>query len=739
MSNWPNKVTTFKPKSFLIEGSNQIYENFNFDDPNSHSITSPDDYFFMKEIDNIRLILPWFIFTIGLIGNSLILIIFLRPSALRYFNSNSFCFCALAISDLIALIFMVLRSLLTSDLIGNVAASCKIIKFIYYSSLQISAWCLVLLTLDRLIAVMFVFKYITWSKKWHSVKVLVAIVITILLINLHILIYVTADTIDHNNPARPPQIIGRPDNFVPSNLYPNSVLSQNSQFHPHSAQRQAVVPLSSNRQPQQQQHQRSTKYVCQVDRHRFPTYFKYIYSKWDIYHAAIYGALPFIIILISNILIIYKLKFFRNSKVNKSPVQSSDDQQNGDKGEEEDEEEEKNNKQSISRSSSVNSLRKFRSYQINIMLISVAFIFILLASPISIYMAFIYENITKNVRYAKREYIKVILRYICYFNNAINFYVYFAFSSQFRKNFLSLFGCRFDSTTDQKPNKDDKNGDNNNDYPTPDDLNDEYADSAIKELGIMANISSNIENLSKKPVNKNDRSMYQYDYDDNIQINNNDDDDDDDDDQDEPNYTNIVSSFNQKEKPVPSPRKLSNKSYQPLPTDEDFVNQTNVNNYNRDGEDSLIKDALLNGDLRYYPKPQPQPQPQQSTNNSFSSTKSTNKLLNNNNPFNYMKPNDNKSNNSGSNNSSFNSQHQNNNKFYGPQLSTNNNDNNSNNGRQVIYSQASSILNSQNSGSVFEFPDNNNNSYQATSTFKNSNNNAQKPSKAYISPKPSIV
>jgi hypothetical protein len=50
-------------------------------------------------------------------------------------------------------------------------------------------------------------------------------------------------------------------------------------------------------------------------------------------------------------------------------------------------------------------------------------------------MAVFYENL-KSMRSSKKEYIKVVLRYLGYFNNAINFYVYISLSTEFRKEFV---------------------------------------------------------------------------------------------------------------------------------------------------------------------------------------------------------------------------------------------------------------------------------------------------------------
>jgi hypothetical protein len=338
------------------------------------------DLFYLDQIKNIRSILPWFLIVFGLMGNMLILVVFLKKS--RRSTSSGFCFVALAISDSIALIFMLLRSLLNLQILGNVSLACKFIKFIYYSSLQISSWCLVLLTFDRLIAVLFIFRYNTWSKKLHALKLLILIVFVILLINMHLLIFVSSKVRQQDE-----------------TIYPKNRLIKTTT---------KLTVLKPNKQP---------RYVCYCDQKEFPLYYRFIYSKWDVYHSIIYGALPFLIILASNIAIILKLTILKNKSFRKTPVNSS-----------------------------INKTRKYqdlssdsiKSKQITIMLLSIAFIYLLLTSPVSFYMAFLYENLT-SVRESKREYVKVILRYIAYFNNAINFYIYFSLSSEFRRELINSF------------------------------------------------------------------------------------------------------------------------------------------------------------------------------------------------------------------------------------------------------------------------------------------------------------
>ena len=144
-------------------------EKFNIQDNHDASqdnqvFIDPLDIYYIIQIKNIRHVMPWIIFSLGMLGNILIMLVFLRKK--RRTSSNGFCFISLAISDILALIFMLLSSLLTLKIVGNKAATCKVIRYFYHVSLQLSSWCLVLLTLDRLIAVCFIFWYDTWCKKW---------------------------------------------------------------------------------------------------------------------------------------------------------------------------------------------------------------------------------------------------------------------------------------------------------------------------------------------------------------------------------------------------------------------------------------------------------------------------------------------------------------------------------------------------------------------------------------------
>lgn len=361
----------FQQSSTISQNNKVLGLNFNLFNFSSQELE------YVNRIQSIRYTLPWFIVTFGLIGNFFIILIFVKRKT-RGFSSNAFCFCTLAIIDSMALLFMLLQSMLSLHILNNLSVACKLIKFIFYSSLQLSSWSLVLLTIDRLIAVSFIFKYKTWNKKYWAPKIFFVIFVCIILLNFHIVIMTESQ-------------IKKKDiyDLIPTKKPSNTRLS-----------------LLQENKP---------KLICSVNSIKYPLYSKYIFENWDSFHAIIYGGLPFLIIFISNVAIILKLGYLKKSKFSKTKITSGESNKSLDKID-----------------------KSIKSIQITVMLLSVAFVFLLFISPISFYMTFFYRNLNTKNR-IKLQYIKVVLKYIAYINNAINFYLYVSLSSEFRKEFIQLF------------------------------------------------------------------------------------------------------------------------------------------------------------------------------------------------------------------------------------------------------------------------------------------------------------
>lgn len=160
-------------------------------------------------------------------------------------------------------------------------------------------------------------------------------------------------------------------------------------------------------------------HVCTAAKH--PFYNRFFYTKWDIYHAVVYGAAPFVLILVSNVLIVMRLVRYRHHRMIKSSAPPN-----------------------VSNlvEAAPHSSDRFRSAQITVMLLTVATLFLLFTGPISVYMTFFFHTLT-SVREAKRSFIRTILTHIAYSNNAVNFYAYLCLSSEFRREWLALMSRMF--------------------------------------------------------------------------------------------------------------------------------------------------------------------------------------------------------------------------------------------------------------------------------------------------------
>ncbi|KAH3709262.1 hypothetical protein DPMN_068724 [Dreissena polymorpha] len=135
-----------------------------------------------------KLVPPVFIL-LGTIGNSLSILVLTRRS-IRV-STTALLLTVLACSDLLVLYSGLLRQwliyLFNTDVRHISEAGCKIHTWLVYSSLDFSAWILIILTLERVICSWLPHRAKTVCTKKTAVSILIAVVMFILVKNSHIL------------------------------------------------------------------------------------------------------------------------------------------------------------------------------------------------------------------------------------------------------------------------------------------------------------------------------------------------------------------------------------------------------------------------------------------------------------------------------------------------------------------------------------------------------------------------
>lgn len=143
----------------------------------------------------IRLIVLPILMAFGIPGNILSIIILYR---LRKCQRSTYLVC-LAVADLCVLCFSEMPDwiimLFRIRVNGGGSLVCRIQSFVYYSSLHISSWMLVLVTAERLCSVMFPHKVRILFSPARAVLSVVLIIVSILCLNSHCLLR-RYDTID---------------------------------------------------------------------------------------------------------------------------------------------------------------------------------------------------------------------------------------------------------------------------------------------------------------------------------------------------------------------------------------------------------------------------------------------------------------------------------------------------------------------------------------------------------------
>lgn len=150
-----------------------------------------------ENVKNVWKICAPILLVFGTFGNCMSIIVLQRPTIRKYVGSIYLI--ALAATDLVVLYTGLLREWLLHafdfDIRLNNNVTCKILTWILYSSLYISAWILIAVTFERLFLVWFPGKMKTIHTKRVAIGNILVIGMILLLFNLHIPINYTINDI----------------------------------------------------------------------------------------------------------------------------------------------------------------------------------------------------------------------------------------------------------------------------------------------------------------------------------------------------------------------------------------------------------------------------------------------------------------------------------------------------------------------------------------------------------------
>ena len=301
------------------------------------------------------------VMTLGTIGNTLAIVV-LSKKKMRRMPSSLFLF-VLAVSDLLMLYIGLLRRCIKVyndiDIRDFTLTGCKVHIFLVYFIKHFSAWLLVAVALERFISVWFPFRAKTICT--HRNAALGVCAIAVALVGIHLHFFWT--------------------------------------------QGERIVHIANSN--------RTRRYACN-QREKFDDFLNQIWSGLE---ASIFTYIPFTIMLLCNILIIFRLARARLQRRRLGAT-------------------------------SHGSHDSIRMTTMTGMLLSATFTFLILNTPVSLYLSgqstFWKEERRRNHNF---EIFWVITQQLMYLNNAINFFLYFISSPRFRQELKKLFDvCRFNRT-----------------------------------------------------------------------------------------------------------------------------------------------------------------------------------------------------------------------------------------------------------------------------------------------------
>ncbi|CAH1797089.1 unnamed protein product [Owenia fusiformis] len=187
----------------------------NYDSDQDQPLSKRSNYIEFKiGVGLINYLLP-VIIVFGLIGNVLSLVIMLR----RRMRTSSVChyLAILAVTDSIVLVVSALKTWIRTwsgfELLHVSNFACKFLKFLFFYSAHFSAWLVVAMTTERVIAIWFPFKATTVCSKKRARIVTLCLAFLLLAVNCHVLI-TTKLVPDSNRPGKSVCTSEKDDYFI---------------------------------------------------------------------------------------------------------------------------------------------------------------------------------------------------------------------------------------------------------------------------------------------------------------------------------------------------------------------------------------------------------------------------------------------------------------------------------------------------------------------------------------------
>ena len=349
------------------------------------------------KILNTTIPLIWLI--VGTLTNGLSLFVFSRPT-LR--NSSTFFYIAImTLSDFIVIWTSSFRDFLAYRFQIYIKGSfmCRLHVFLFYLTCQFSSWLLTAANFDRLVFVISHKHSKIWCTKRTAIKVTSGIFILLVLINFHVLIFVNSveDLNIINNTLNETSIIISQLPSVNKIVYPYCILKQNG----------------------------------------YDEFFSNYYSWID---AFVYSYIPFVLIFICNVALIKKV-FSSKKNINrrktakqKEIIANDSKEQNQVKSVLLQNNQANQNVKSSGQSESIDRIRNMA-----ITVIGVAFLFIIFTLPINIYVPIVSSSSHDSNENHCDDILFCILNNMVNANHAINFFIYFATNSKFKKEICEVF------------------------------------------------------------------------------------------------------------------------------------------------------------------------------------------------------------------------------------------------------------------------------------------------------------